>query len=503
MLNKYIQSNFFLPAIILIILLSTIFFGEKIPINNGAGWDGNLYFNFAHNFHLSQFFSGNDISPYYIHRIFPWLLINIINKIINNHDVYITFIIAKIFMFSTILIALIYTSKIARVLNFTKSQTKYLFIFLFINTCILKFPSYYIFLTEYYALTLIIISIYFYITKSFYKLLLATIFLNFTWPFLLINYYFIYSLIQNKTAYKVAKKIQLHKIHQLIQNIKFKLIIRIFIGIVSILLLLVASRHVSKFTVNNEDNVLRLDRMPYIIGASINLILFIVYFDQITSIMLRYLTDKLKKEITITKSEFKAAFSTMIFFISIQLSSNLLSNANIAGPGNVISFVVYRIFRLSSLPFDIILSSMAYIGFIIPFTILYWKDLKNKIYNLDPPAFILTILCMIFLLNGEARMNIVLWPIITIALVRYTNISQYSNTNLSLIVALIVSRFYLNFNAFEFNQNDFFNFPNQGYFMYFSPWLSWKGWIFVAIIGLILTATAHYTKSKNNSSKAT
>jgi hypothetical protein len=206
MTNKYIQSNFFLPAIILIILLGTIFFGEKISINNGAGWDGNLYFNFAHNFHLSQFFSGNNISPYYIHRIFPWLLINIINKIINNHDVYITFIIAKIFIFTTIFIPLIFTFKISKTLQLTKSQTKCLFLFLFINTCILKFPGYYIFLTEYYALTLIIMSIYFYINESLYKLLLATIFLNFTWPFLLINYYFIYSLIKNKTAYKVEKK---------------------------------------------------------------------------------------------------------------------------------------------------------------------------------------------------------------------------------------------------------------------------------------------------------
>jgi hypothetical protein len=497
LLKIFINSNIFLTAIILTIIFINIFFGEKITINNGAGWDGYNYFNFAHNFKLVQFFNGNDIGPYYIHRIFPWLLINITNQIINNHDVQTTFLIAKIFMFLCISLGLSFTIKIAKKIQLNQTQTNCLLLLIFLNASILKFASYYIFLTEYYALTLILASIYFYIEKSTYKLVLTTLFLNFTWPFLLINYYLIYSLITIRTENKIITKLQLLKIHQFILKLKFQIIVRIFVLIISSLFVIIASRHVSNYPINNEDNLLRLDHVIYIIGASINLILFIIYFDQITLLILNFLKNKLKHDITIESKIYKATITTIVLFISIQLISNIFSNSNIAEPGNVVMFLVYRIFRLSSLPFDIILSTMAYIGFLVPLSFLYWKDLKNKIITLNFPAFALTIICMIFLLNGEGRMNIVLWPIISIGLVKYTRISVYKNITFLIIVSLITSRFYWNFNAFGLNQINFFHFPNQGYYMYFSPWLTWKGWLVVACMGIITSTIAYYVKSRN------
>ena len=56
---------------LLLVLFGASLYGEKIPINNGAGFDGEFYRSVAQNFSADFWNSGYD--AFRIQRLFPFL----------------------------------------------------------------------------------------------------------------------------------------------------------------------------------------------------------------------------------------------------------------------------------------------------------------------------------------------------------------------------------------------------------------------------------------------
>jgi hypothetical protein len=53
--------------------LHAIFFGERIPVNGGLGWDGKIYYFISLDFF--EYVRGRVLNSYYVHRIVPSLLV--------------------------------------------------------------------------------------------------------------------------------------------------------------------------------------------------------------------------------------------------------------------------------------------------------------------------------------------------------------------------------------------------------------------------------------------
>jgi hypothetical protein len=490
------------------ILFFNIFFGEKIPVNNGKGWDGNYYYELSHELSVQQFFDGKTIGDYYIHRIAPWLFINVIEKFVcfffvQSDCLVTTYQIAEIVLFLNLVIAVFLIIRIAHILNFRSVQTTLSIVLLLCNASILKISGYYIFLTEYYALTLMLCSIYFYLKKSIIALSLCTLVLNFTWPVLFFNYIMIYKLMIKQNSIPLHYKpsffgetIRIFSIFLM----KYRLLISVFCGISFIILSIKASliiRH-NPIAVGFYDNIMRFDNIGYIFGLLVNVIsyfsivLFFIYF----GISFLWRKNKLKS------SWF---YSLRIIFLltgilCLNCITSIFSNADVPNPSSPIFFLIYRILRISSLPWDVLICTSMYFGIFIYILILKRNQVYIFLMNQSWINIMAVSLSAIFMLNGEARMNIVIFPIVIFCLIRLIGNDPFIRRNIIYIsiVALLLSRFYLPFGAFLDGQNftNFEFFPNQDYFMYFSPWLSWRGWLTSALVnGVVFVLIRKFLKS--------
>ena len=53
--------------------LWALFFGERIPVRGGLGWDGEIYYFISQDFF--QYLKGRGFDGYYIQRIVPSLIV--------------------------------------------------------------------------------------------------------------------------------------------------------------------------------------------------------------------------------------------------------------------------------------------------------------------------------------------------------------------------------------------------------------------------------------------
>lgn len=488
LINKelgYIGFNTFIPLLVFLICVINIFYGEKIPVNGGKGWDGYYYFKMAYEYDVSQFFNGEKIGTYYIHRTLPWFLINVFTKIIHHHDVETTFLMAKYLLVVSIATSLFLTHRIAEILKFTRDEYSLLFILLFINAAFLKISGYYIFLTEYYAVTILLASIYFYLEKSISKLIVSTILLNFTWPILFINYYFLYRLLTQFFSNYLPTK-NLGKFNNSFSNKILGNNIFVFsILLIYMTILWKSATYIKTHRAGGGENTLNFNNLLYVSGAIINFVIYFLYFRLLVNLLREYLQKN--QVIGIWNNQLVSFVVVLIMSILLNWVSIQFSNSNIQNPSSISALFVGRLLRWSSLPLDVYFSSLLYIGLILPIFIFVWKDVKSKILELDLFGFIVVTLLLVLLLNGEARMNIVTWPIMALVVLNYSKFRSVKKVRYIFIIALVLSRFYFKIDAFYVDQINKSEFPNQGYFMYFSPWLSWKGWICVSLIGVIAT----------------
>lgn len=157
------------------------FFGERIPVYNGFGWDGTLYAAYAQSF-WGVLRHTNDI--YHINRILPSFIIYCFLKLLHLNAKSPTIIVDAFIIFNSILFILsaYIWFKLCNYKKFAISTYWLGFISLFVNYLYLKHNYYDSVLTDTAAIFLGMLTLYFYVQKKYWCLALTMIPAYFTWP---------------------------------------------------------------------------------------------------------------------------------------------------------------------------------------------------------------------------------------------------------------------------------------------------------------------------------
>jgi hypothetical protein len=145
------------------------FFLESIPVYDGKGYDGQIYFSIATN--GLELIRNKVQIGYYVFRSFPFIIYNLLN--LPNDNVNNVLMFFKIFNISTIVLSVIYYFKLCAYFKFNRVTGNIGFILMFFNFPILKLVNYYPLLTDHFSFMLSIVGVYYIVNFKNWKLLIT------------------------------------------------------------------------------------------------------------------------------------------------------------------------------------------------------------------------------------------------------------------------------------------------------------------------------------------
>ncbi len=166
---------------VLLILFCTSLFGEKIPMNDGAGFDREFYRRVAENFSEDFFASGYD--AFRIQRIFPFFIVHYAFSVFHVSPTHANLMhVMTALHVGNLLLQIFFFFKLSKILQWKRSTVAVLFACFFFCFPTLKGCGYEPFQTDAFAVTLSLASfVFFLLGKRF--LSLAVGFLGIvTWP---------------------------------------------------------------------------------------------------------------------------------------------------------------------------------------------------------------------------------------------------------------------------------------------------------------------------------
>lgn len=177
----------FAPLLLLTALFLVLtFYGEKIQINDGLGYDGTEYARIAGNF--QELFLKREITPYRLFRVFPSAAVHYGIKLLrfplSNANILRGF---EIYHFIMLLISLFIWSRISDAIGLSEKNRWFSHVLLFGSFAVLKMNFYYPVLTDTTAFTLGLALLYFYITENTAGILIMLFVSFFTWPVAALN----------------------------------------------------------------------------------------------------------------------------------------------------------------------------------------------------------------------------------------------------------------------------------------------------------------------------
>jgi hypothetical protein len=181
-----VSHDFWVVFLTALIALLGVCFAEKIPVNNGLGWDGLVYGKLAQE-GLGQF-TENPLDAYTVRRVLPSIVVHAGLQLgrfsLSDANVIVGFGLLNIFCLTGIAW---YWTKIAGLLGIG-SRGKWIgFCALILNFAVVKHTSYYPVLTDVPAYAIGCGMLYCYLKRSEKGLFLLTALGAFVWPLLLLQ----------------------------------------------------------------------------------------------------------------------------------------------------------------------------------------------------------------------------------------------------------------------------------------------------------------------------
>lgn len=460
----------FLLTLILFAIWIWLSFGEKVPVNEGFGWDGVRYHEMAVSFTDQMHHDSYD--TYHMQRVLPFALINWTYQIFQfapTNDNLMTAMMVEntiALIFSVLFFFLISERKklsIAwEVIGFSS---------IFYCFPILKMFGYAPWITDIYATLYGISAYYFYISNKKLGLFVTAVLATFTWPSAnLVCLALLFLKTSPITVYDQPLDSLNTKINWWIKWI-------IPCGIILYLFLEFAVLSHKPFTYEGI-----LDR--FCPAKPLNWVYFVVS----VATMLYYLY-RILKPLTINvtgiihtlfheniKSLCGFILSYMLLhFIVLQLSNG----QSFFGP-----LELFRTIFIwgNANPFMYLENYFLYFGFSIVLIIIYWRPLTKYICEEGIGYTLVWALIVFFSLRAEARIGSFLYPLILFPLLDYLNRNSipFKWSIIYAIASLIFSHFWLPINvgdyvyAFrwipELGADHYLDFPAQIYFMNHGHW---------------------------------
>ncbi len=179
--NRATLAVYALLTIALLAIVALSVFGETIPVNDGAGFDGEFYREVFRDFTGTFYTAGYD--SFRIQRIFPFCLMNIVYTVMGiPHDNPHMIAGMYVLLFVNLAFQLFLFFKFAQFLKWKPVTTVILFALFFLNFATLKGYGYEPFQTDPYAITIALASYYLFVKGSKRGAFAVSLLGLITWP---------------------------------------------------------------------------------------------------------------------------------------------------------------------------------------------------------------------------------------------------------------------------------------------------------------------------------
>lgn len=475
---------------LLFIIVAFAFAGEKVAINDGIGWDGEIYYNTMQHFITMIKHQGYD--QYAIPRIMPWGLTQIVCvlwgvKVTRN----IAIASGIIYNVIALIISVFYFFRISN-LNQWKQGTEVLgFAFLFFTYPILKLLGYYPLTSDIFGFTLGIMMCYYFLANKKVSLILCGFFGAFLWPTSYICAF----------ALAFFPRIALPEVSPLSKKSEKGILKAIFILLASIpLVILLVSTYVHNWDIMaamRGTAAIMLPRHLWIIPLTC-LCTCLYYYYMVSAFNISL--PSIVKQIFAGKNNWMNYLCFAICVVIVMVMYKLLANSN---PGSLTTMQALERLSLTSMaePFIFVESHFVYYGIGYLLVLILWKHIAPIVMRYGLGYLFVVAMWVLFSTNSEARIPMMFWVFPLIALLMYLDqkeIHPYAIIS-AIIFMLIHSRFWYHINVPNMekylsweNYYSYQEFPAQRYFMSQGPWQAYEIYVIYIMIAVGIGTALFY-----------
>lgn len=163
------------------LIMTTTYWGEKIPLKGGAGWDGEQYRELV--LHVDEMFFQGEIDAYHMHRVLPFVVSHVALRLTGlpttaANAMAVTIVVNQL----VLLLAMLVFFRLSSLRQWRLPTELMAFAAAFWNVAVLKVFGYYPFLTDELALLLSLLAVCHYFSAKRLWLLADGLLAMLTWP---------------------------------------------------------------------------------------------------------------------------------------------------------------------------------------------------------------------------------------------------------------------------------------------------------------------------------
>ncbi|MEO8400897.1 MAG: hypothetical protein ABI597_03735 [Gammaproteobacteria bacterium] len=442
-------------------ILLNIFFGEHIPVDNGNGWDGSTYANITVDFY--NFVFRHRLDQYTLQRILPAGIVYSVYKLVNlpieRSQIALAF---SLYNFIVVTVSIVLWNQICKLSNWSNKAWLLGFSAIFLNFAQLKWMTYYPVLTDTTALFLSILTLYCFVLKKDYLILIVGIVASFAFPtqfFLNITLFLFTAANRKETAVRVYPRVSI--------------LLAVFCAsCITGLLFVIYSRFGFQVTGGNY-------KMPVLLLSLMSVFTYLCY-------TLRPLM--IQGFMSLTRLTIVRTVLVIIVSIAIRYIINLLSDGT--SHLTLFQFSLYLTAEALAYPFNFLFSQILYFGPMLILAGLYWRQICAESLVKNTGLSILVAMGVVLLLDSEARQTINFLPFmvfVTVNMLNKKNIS-WKFVTVFVVMSLVISKAWLTINHGVWPEltpqlaKMPLEFPLQWFFMNVGPWVSHTMYIVHALV---------------------
>ncbi len=487
--NTLYRRLFLLSILIAILIYS--FTGEKLPYNNGLGWDGEDYFDILQNF--SNLYFNHGINAYHIQRILPFAIIHYIFLLLGIEITTQSAITGMcILNFTCIMLTVVYFFKISKKCNWNPKTETIAFAICFFNVPILKVFGYYPLLTDCPAYLLSYMTMYYYLTNNKVMEVIVGIMALVTWPILAFVIWIL--------AFFPRTEVKILEDNDKLSKLFYNLVRVVFTLWLPLLF----------FAINGAFSYLHPEipfmerynhRHPFNFFHATICILAGAYFFYRAAKAFRLEWLYVLKSI-FEKHNFIIIASSLIGFIILYSLSKWYGGENsFSMVGQIVALPEYAMSDI----YIFLETHFLYLGLFFLVLLLSWKEFVSEACTKFGIGFLMVVLlALVFVTEIETRKLTSFYPVFLIPLAAIINRKGINNwvPIVYVIISLVLSFFWWHINvegieeSFIARIDNYRAFPAQRYFMFMGPWQCREVYLIISIIEIVFGLIIYYLHKK-------
>lgn len=486
MTNSIQKRKIYIAALIFCIIIGFYYwYSEKLPYNNGFGWDGAVYAGIVKNFETD--IASGKIDGYYIRRILPAIIVGLPSRIfdipVTSSYIVKGFVVADII---NIILSTIFWLRIVFLLNLSATRILAGSILMFLSYPVMKYYAYYPVLTDSFVLSTSLAMLYYYLKENTFKLVLTIVAASFMWS---TTTYLGLSLLLFPRNSKL--QIPVHLRRRLSHMVSWGAM-----GVVALFI----SKVIYRMYVAHDYNLTLLKTSPErveLLPISIVLVLAYVYWCGHSGVAALEVSEK--GRFVLSGTEFKTVVRTVVVIGAISAVQAWLAGK--PHPGTMTTSAQIKFIAWSSikLPLLFLISSATYYGATMILLFLNLKEVLRKSHELGFGILLVISTGLALGLSAEPRFLTNIFPFMVLVVVLSGMFERLGALQWGLLIAiqLVASKLWLTIGASAADFDGSLQaYPAQRLFMSLGVWMSDLNALYHFIAAVVATVALWYVKRK-------